>query len=203
MKPNMKILVVAPMQREYDNFTAALNHFSSLGNEYTVINAGVGKVATAAGVARALTAMESDPSKGQYDLVVLVGYAAGSRAFKQGQLVIPNKTCYHDTVAPKGFIPEFDTIYELAGKDDVLVLTGDVFVDTAIANDLEVRFGTKIIYEMEAAAACQVCVPYGIPVMVLKYISDVPQDDHNVESFEEFVNSHTDFTAFVDYLEKM
>lgn len=197
----MKILVVAPMQREYSNFNAALEGFQTLKNDYTVIHAEVGKVNAAASVSKTLAFQTEKGPAGMFDLVAIIGYAAGSRDFKQGDFVAPNKVCYHDARVPKGLIPELDAVYKVEGDNDITVLTGDSFVDASLAEKLEQQFGSKAIYDMEAAAVCQICAKYGLPVVVLKMISDVPQNQHTVQSFEEFVNSHTDFGNFVEYLE--
>ena len=41
------------------------------------------------------------------------------------------------------------------------------------------------------------------PVMVLKLISDIPQKDEDHMSFMEFVQSNSDFSPFVYYLESL
>jgi nucleoside phosphorylase len=56
---------------------------------------------------------------------------------------------------------------------------------------------------MEATAICQAAALYNLPVVVVKMVSDVPEMGDTEFSYDEFVNAHTDFTAFVEYLEQL
>ena len=44
---------------------------------------------------------------------------------------------------------------------------------------------------------------FDLPVVVVKMVSDVPEEGDNEFSYDEFVNSHSDFGVFVDYLETL
>ena len=41
----------------------------------------------------------------------------------------------------------------------------------------------------------------GIPLLAVKYISDVPQNGHNEWSYDEFANSHSDFSPLLNRIE--
>ena len=199
----MRILVVTPMQREEENFKNALNKWGTLKNQYKVILSGVGKVNAASEVSATL--VESfinctHPSVLSYDIVAVVGYAAGTSKFTQGDILLPDKARYHDCRVPQGFIPELEEVYTLEGSDDITILTGDSFVDRELSLLLQEKYGKDIIFDMEATSVCQVCSEYNIPVILLKIISDIPEED-NLQSFEDFVNTHSDFTPFVQFLE--
>jgi len=77
-------------------------------------------------------------------------------------------------------------------------------VDKTLAEQLVDRFGGDVLFDMEATAVAQIFYDVSIPVLVMKLISDVPQlDSENLQSFSEFVETHTDFSQFVFYLESL
>lgn len=191
---SMNVLVLAPMQSEADNFKSALSVYGHLANNYKVVQTGVGKVNMAATLSLELSSTD-------YDLIAVVGYAAGSFKFVQGDFIIPCAAQYHDIVCPFGFLPELESRYELCGNDDVVILTGDSFVNKELANHLVERFGCDVLFDMESTAAAQVLSEYSIPLLVMKIVSDIPQEGSNLQSFEEFCKTHTDFKQFVGYLE--
>ena len=96
------ILIVAPTERENRNIRIAIERKGAmLKNNYTVAYSGIGKAAAAATLTRHLLQAEKP-----YDLVAVIGYAAGTLGFKQGEIVVPNRVQYHDADIPDGFIPE-------------------------------------------------------------------------------------------------
>lgn len=197
----MKILIVAPTERENKYMNNSIARLRALGkqfrNEYKVIRTGVGKVNAAMEVSLELNA-------DLYDLVVVVGFAAGSAYFKQGDVVIPDSTAYWDVCIPEGFVPEMTKEYPLQGSDDVTILTGDSFITKSFAESLVSNFGAKAIYDMETAAVAQVSEEYNVPVLALKIVSDVPSlCSDSMQTFEEFVNTNTDFAPFLNYLEAL
>jgi len=199
----MKILIIAPKSSECENFRRALTRYShshKLNHEYKVETAGFGK-ANAAGTA-ALYAY--NPDNWVPDLVAVIGYAAGSSKYKQGDFVIPSKALYYDAHCPAGVVEDLERVYDLQGIEPVTILTGDSFVDKTLAEQLVDRFGGDVLFDMEATAVAQIFYDVSIPVLVMKLISDVPQlDSENLQSFSEFVETHTDFSQFVFYLESL
>ena len=60
------------------------------------------------------------------------------------------------------------------------------------------------LFDMEATAICQaVELLSDIPVVVVKMVSDIPEAGDSTFSYDEFVDSHSDFGCFVDYLENL
>jgi|GEM_PF-417536 len=188
----MKIFVVAPMQSEADNFTRAVSQRET-PNTYVIRSCGIGKAAAAALVGAALQAE-------RFDMVAVVGYAAAGPSFTQGQVICPGTVRYHDTVAPEGLVPAFERVYKTLGGDDAQCLTGDIFVDGETSAKLTARFGENVLFDMEGTAVAQVCYEKGIPVVMAKYISDIP-GRHNYDSFNSFVASHPDFGPILDKVE--
>ena len=77
------ILIVAPTVRENKNIRLAIERKgNALKNRYTVAFSGIGKAAAAATLTRHILEAEQP-----YDLVAVIGYAAGTLGFKQGEIV--------------------------------------------------------------------------------------------------------------------
>lgn len=197
----MRVLVVAPTGREYKYMRATLDATQSTKHNYTLICSGIGKAGAAAGVATAM-ARSSEP----FDAVAVIGFAAGSLDFKQGDVVAPNMALYHDCDVPEGFIPELTDPYSLAGTDSVTVFTGDSFINATSATDIMTRFNCKsAIFDMEIMAVAIAVRDYAgaVPLLAVKFISDVPQSGHNEWSYDEFADSHSDFSPLLSRLESL
>lgn len=195
----MRVLVVAPTGREYKYMRATLDAAQSTKHDYTLICSGIGKAGAAAGVATAV-AKAVEP----FDAVAVIGFAAGSLGFKQGDVVAPNRAIYHDCDVPEGFIPELTDPYNLAGDDDITVFTGDSFINATSATEIMERFSTaRAIFDMEIMAIAIAVRDYAnaIPLVAVKYISDVPQSGHNEWSYDAFADSHSDFSPLLSRIE--
>lgn len=197
----MRVLVVAPTGREYKYMRATLDAAHSTKHDYTLICSGIGKAGAAAGVATAV-AKAVEP----FDAVAVIGFAAGSLGFKQGDVVAPNRAIYHDCDVPEGFIPELTDPYTLAGDDDITVFTGDSFINATSATEIMERFSTaRAIFDMEIMAIAIAVRDYAaaIPLLAVKYISDVPQSGHNEWSYDAFADSHSDFIPLLHKIENL
>ena len=197
----MNILVIAPMKVEADNFTRALNGIQHR-HHYRVCNSGIGKVNAASNTALELY---GNPSARRYDLIAVIGYAGGSNRLGQGDFVIPRIARYHDVNCPVDLVPELTKEFELEGSDNVMILTGDSFVthENVIQINKQNTKCDAVLYDMEATAVCQVAEEAEIPVIVMKLVSDKPASSNNLQSFNEFVETHVNFSQFVHYLEAL
>ena len=195
----MKYLVITPTEREYRNMNRAIER-EGLQNSYTIVRSNVGKALAAANTVRAIEHANVD-----YDRVAVVGYAASTLGRKRGEIVAPRIARYHDCRIPGDFVPELTDPHPLLGHDDAVVWTGDSFVDAEIIAEVKERYGMKTgLFDMEATAICQAAEIFGdIPVVVVKMVSDVPEAGDSECSYDDFVNAHTDFGCFVDYLENL
>lgn len=182
-----RVLFLAPMHREYVNMKDALK-WSKVDFEYKVVECGVGKANAAA-----TTAQEC---MDDYDAVILIGYAAASYKYKQGDFVVIGKVRYHDVVVPKGLVPELEQEYALDGEDNIL-LTGDVFVNRDLALKLQLKYGKMCLFDMEGAAVAQICEWTNQKLFIAKIVSDIPTDLSS--SFQKFVEEHNDFSQFVSF----
>ncbi|MBE6204576.1 MAG: hypothetical protein IJA37_06890 [Alistipes sp.] len=194
----MKYLIVAPTEREYSNITQALEG-RTLQNSYSVVRTGVGKALAAAN-----TALAINRADGEIDRVAIVGYAASTIGRERGDIVAPRVARYHDCRIPGDFVPELTEPYPLLGHDDAVVWTGDSFVDGEIIAQIKERYGVKsALFDMESTAVCQAAELFDLPVVVVKMVSDVPEQGDTEHSYDEFVDSHSDFGLFIDYLEQL
>lgn len=188
------------MASERENMVQALGNYPlPLVNSYTIRRGYVGKVYAAAATA---LAMEEE----RFDLVAVIGYAAASKEFSTGEVVCPREARYHDARVPAGLdgVSFLTDPYKLEGEDDAVVYTGDSFVDAEMIAEIKERFGTpRALFDMEATAVCQIAAQRGVPAVVLKMVSDTPEKGCDADSFEKFVTEHTDFTPFVERLERM
>lgn len=194
----MRYLVITPTEREYRNMSAAVQR-EGLKNSYMVARTGVGKALSAAGAALAIAR-----ANGDVDRVAIVGYAASTIGRQRGDIVAPRVARYYDCRIPGDFVPELTDPHPLLGHDDAMVLTGDSFVDGDIIRSVKDQMGVEsALFDMEATAICQAAELFDLPVVVIKMVSDVPEEGDNEFSYDAFVDSHTDFSAFVDYLEEL
>ena len=196
----MRILICAPTSREFRAMQYALDQASSLKHTYDLKEVGIGKALSSAGVSRALT-LATEP----YDMLAVVGFAASALGRKQGDIVMPSCAIHHDAIIPEGFCPEITDPRSLRGGDKETVFTGDSFVNADIIREIKQRFGVECgLFDMEIAAICQVAELYNnIPVVAVKYVSDVPEEGHSEHSYDEFADAHSDFTPLLERLEML
>ena len=196
----MRVLICAPTSREYRAMRYALDNAQSLKHHYDLVEVGIGKALSSAGVARALT-LATEP----YDMLAVVGFAAAALGRKQGDIVMPSRAIHHDAIIPENFCPEITDPRALRGTDAETVFTGDSFVNADIVREIKSRFGVECgLFDMEIAAICQVAELYNnIPVVAVKYVSDVPEAGDSEHSYDEFADAHSDFTPLLQRLEEL
>ena len=194
----MRVLICAPTSREYRAMRYALDKAQSLKHSYDLVEVGIGKALSSAGVARALTLAQQ-----KYDMLAVIGFAASALGRKQGDIVMPSRAIHHDAIIPEGFCPEITDPRMLRGTDAETVFTGDSFVNADIIREIKGRFGVECgLFDMEIAAICQVAELYdNIPVVAVKYVSDVPEEGHSEHSYDEFADAHSDFTPLLNKLD--
>ena len=196
----MKILICAPTSREYRAMRYTLDKAANMKHSYDLVEVGIGKALSSAGVARALTLATE-----KYDMLAVVGFAASALGRKQGDIVMPQRAIHHDAIIPDGFCPVITDPRALRGADAETVFTGDSFVNADIIREIKRRFGVECgLFDMEIAAICQVAELYdNIPVVAVKYVSDVPEEGHSEHSYDEFADAHSDFTPLLERLEML
>ncbi|AKP66422.1 5'-methylthioadenosine/adenosylhomocysteine nucleosidase [Companilactobacillus ginsenosidimutans] len=211
----MKIGVIVPMEQEIKLFKESMEAVQSeiiAGVEFThgtyadhqviLAQSGIGKVQ--AGMTATILNEKYQP-----DLIVNTGSAGGiGEELKIGDIVISEKLAYHDVdVTQSGYkmgqLPgsplyfDADTFYVneiriAAEKTDLnyhvgLIVSGDQFIDDkAKIATIKKDFPDALASEMEGAAVAQVCTQFKTPFVVIRAMSDVGDENANV-NFDEFV----------------
>ncbi|MBQ2817107.1 MAG: 5'-methylthioadenosine/adenosylhomocysteine nucleosidase [Clostridia bacterium] len=166
------------------------------GTEVVLSTCGIGKVNAAI-----YTQIMIDRFK--VDAILHTGIAGSmDKKAGHGAIVIADKLAYHDfklNVIVEGFVyKEFyetdkalsDIVYSLAGQSALrgLVVTGDAFIDdSARKADIKARFPEALAVEMEGCAIANTACVNGIPLVVVRCISDLADDDafNDYKGFEE------------------
>lgn len=153
------------------------------------------------------------------DYVLNIGVAGGvDTSLKIGDIVVGERLVQHDFDITafdheKGYIPNIGDkfidaskeLIELSKKSNNLVkygviASGDIFcTEVKMSNKINNKFNALCV-EMEGAAVAQVCFLCNVPFLIIRSISDVPNNDNQI-TFDEFLLEASDKVA--DYLVKM
>ncbi len=177
--------------------------------ECVLVKCGIGKVNAARTTQILIDNMD-------VDYIFNVGVAGGiSDKLSVGDIVIGEKLIQHDFDVTafnyeKGFIPDvgsyIDTdTYLVSLADAVLkkldvnlfrgvIASGDIFcTDSKMSEKINKKFNALCV-EMEGASIAQVCFLNHIPFLILRSISDVPNNNNKV-TYEEFLESSCEIIA--------
>lgn len=198
-----------------------LGHFE--GQAVVAVLSGIGKVAAA------LTATVLI-DKFRVSSIVFTGVAGGlSDRVQVGDVVVATALLQHDMDASPMFPPyevpltgcaqfptdEGITQSLLASAQQALpqvsvhaglVISGDQFVSsTAASQQLQRSLPQAMAVEMEGAALAQVCRDFGVPLGVIRTISDRADDDAHPDfsSFVQDVASHYSLAIVSAYLKRL
>ncbi len=135
---------------------------------FTTVVTGIGKVEAAA--ATGLAIAEHRPV-----LVLNVG-TAGALAPGVSGLFLPSEVVNHDldALAIRSLGAEAIDEVRLDGGDGSVLATGDVFVSDEVVRDHLGRRATLV--DMEGFAVARTCQAWGVPVRLVKVVSDTADD---------------------------
>ena len=208
----MKIGIIFAMKEELDELKKLINiekiekiyeltfFYGIIDNKTCIfVESGIGKV-NAARTTQILI------DKIGVDYIFNIGVAGGiSNDLQVGDIVIGEKIVQHDFDITafnhkKGYIPNVGVYIE---SDKMLIniasnvitegvkgviATGDIFCsENNMAKKINDKFGALCV-EMEGASIAQVCYLCNIPFIIIRSISDVP-NNNNVVTYEEFLTS--------------
>lgn len=202
------------VSKEYNIFE--LKFYEGIINniECILVESGVGKVNSAR-----TTQILIDNFKVEY--IFNIGVAGGvDESLSVGDIVLGEKLVQHDFDITafnheKGYIPKvgvfIDTdVYLLTLADEVLknindinyrrgiIASGDIFcTELKMSQKINSKFNALCV-EMEGASIAQVCYLSHIPFLIIRSISDVP-NNKNVVTYEEFLQSSCKNVALVMY----
>ena len=191
------------LENEYEIFNLKFYEGKISDVDVVLVQSGIGKVNAAR-----TTQILIDNIK--VDYIFNIGVAGGiDKTLKVGDIVLGEKLVQHDFDItafnhPKGFIPgvgesiatdeyllsvsskvfEEENISHLKG----VIASGDIFcTETWMSEKINSKFNALCV-EMEGASIAQVCYLSHIPFLIIRSISDVPNND-NVVTYEEFLSS--------------
>ena len=199
-----ELLKYLNIEKEYNIFDLKFYEGKICNLDCVLVKCGVGKV----NAARTTQILIDNI---QVDFIFNIGVAGGvSDILKVGDIVIGQSLVQHDFDITafnheKGYIPEVgvyidsdEYLFKIA--NEVLTANNDINVVSGIiaSGDIfctELRMGQKIntkfnalCVEMEGASIAQICYLSHIPFLVLRSISDTPNND-NVITYEKFLES--------------
>lgn len=163
----MKLLVAA-LESELVAFPADFPGFDRLVT-------GPGKLPATYALTRALDA-------GAYDEIVVVGTAGAIDESLDGTVFEIAAAIQHDVKNIEGVLGQHVSLPARVqgqvgqGKTGVTIATGDHFVDDAAAVKVIRELGASLV-DMEVYAYLWVAEQFGVPIRVIKAISDRAQDD--------------------------
>lgn len=157
-------LLVAALAAELVAFPEDLPGFDRLVT-------GPGKLQGAVALTRALEARN-------YDEILVVGTAGAIDPDLEATVYDVGAAMQHDVTDIDGIVGQhvsLPTVVPL-GRPGVMIATGDHFVDDPAVVDLIRSLGAGLV-DMETYAYAWVAAEFGIPIRVLKAVSDRAQDD--------------------------
>lgn len=210
-----ELLKLVVLKNEYKIFDLSFYECELENNNLILVESGVGKVNAAR-----CTQILIDNMKADY--IINIG-VAGSVSKKVGvcDIVIGEKLVQHDFDITafdheKGYIPNIGKVYVESDpylikvakttKTDSkihegVIASGDIFcTEEAMSNKIATKFNALCV-EMEGASIAQVCYLSHIPFLVIRSISDSPNDTNNKLTYEEFLEISSKTVA--KYLKNM
>ena len=200
------------IENEYSIFELKFYEGTISGVECVLVQCGVGKVNAAR-----VTQILIDNIK--VDYIFNIGVAGGvDEGLNVGDIVVGEKLVQHDFDITafnheKGYIPSVGTYIDcdtylvtiadrvLKKMDNVgykrgVIASGDIFcTEIKMSQKINSKFNALCV-EMEGASIAQVCYLSHIPFLIIRSISDVP-NNNNAITYEEFLISSCDIVANV------
>jgi len=206
LKKNLKIL------KEFSIFELKFYEANVFNTEVILVQSGIGKVNAAR-----TTQILIDNMK--VDYIFNIGVAGGiCNTLSVGDIVLGEKLVQHDFDITafnhdKGYIPSVGVyinsdIYLLNLANNVLneigninyqrgtIASGDIFcTDPKMSQKISSKFNALCV-EMEGASIAQVCYLSHIPFLIVRSISDVPNNNNKI-TYEEFLETSCNIVAEV------
>lgn len=196
------LLKYLKIEKEYNIFDLKF-YEGMIHNNYCILTeSGEGKVNSARCTQILIDNMD-------VDMIINIGVAGGiSEKLKVCDIVIGEKLVQHDFDITafnheKGYIPnvgvyiDSDTYLVNIAKECInnkkynvvsgIIASGDIFcTESWMSKKINTKFNALCV-EMEGASIAQVCYLSNVPFIVIRSISDVP-NNNNVLTYEEFLN---------------
>ena len=207
------------LKNEYKIFDLTFYECTYLNHECILVESGIGKV----NAARCCQILIDNMN---VDMIFNIGIAGGvDKDLRICDVVIGEKLVQHDFDLTafnheKGHIPNVGTFIDC---DEYLVKTasslnidnieihkgviasGDIFcTESWMSEKINKKFKALCV-EMEGAAIAQVCYLSHIPFLVIRSISDSPNNDNNKMEYDEFITKSCNIIAniMINILQKI
>ena len=208
----IELLKFLKLENKYKIFDLEFYEGKLYNIHCVLVKSGIGKVNAAR-----TTQVLIDNKK--VDYIFNIGVAGGiDNNLKIEDIIIGKNLIQHDFDITafnhkKGYIPEigiyintnkylYETANHVLKNDDSFNVTsgtiasGDIFcTDKLMAKKINQEFNALCI-EMEGAAIAQVCYLCNIPFLILRSISDTPNNNNNTLTYEEFLISSSKKIAY-------
>ena len=198
------------LEKEYEIFNLKFYEGKISNVDVVLVQSGIGKV----NAARTTQILIDNI---QVDYIFNIGVAGGlDQSLSVGDIVIGEKLIQHDFDITafghnKGFIPDVGDFidadpYLINLANEVLlndkeisvkhgvIASGDIFCSESWMSEKINKKFNALACEMEGASIAQVCYLCHIPFLILRSISDVP-NNNNVVTYEEFLEHSTKVIA--------
>ncbi|AEO08016.1 5'-methylthioadenosine/adenosylhomocysteine nucleosidase [Buchnera aphidicola] len=183
--------IICLNQKHVQNYIIYIGKFKK--HNIYLIQSGIGKVAASIATMILINLY-------QLDIIINSG-SAGSleSSLKIGEIILPKTVCYYDVDLTNfnyayGQIPTYPKQFKINKKLNKffqeknlrkklifktgLIITGDSFIqNNTCINILKSKFPSAIAVDMESAAIAQVCYKFNIPLIIVKSISDLSNED--------------------------
>ncbi|MDE7412534.1 MAG: 5'-methylthioadenosine/adenosylhomocysteine nucleosidase [Muribaculaceae bacterium] len=198
MDKELQLLLSLMPKHEKMDIDGSIYYKGKIGEKEVVAGkCGIGKVNAALNTYRVIR--EINP-----DLVINSGVAGGaSSKIRIGDVLVADRIAYHDVWCgpgtetgtadgyPRFFVPDRKIMNKCkeAGMECVfgLICSGDRFIHTAgEVEEIRNAFPDVLAVDMESAAIAHTCRMCGVPVLIIRVMSDTPGEGDNISQYENF-----------------
>lgn len=198
MDKELQLLLSLMPQHEKMEIDGVVYYRGRIGEKDVVAGkCGIGKVNAALNTYRLIETLHPD-------IVINSGVAGGaSSKIGIGDVLIADRIAYHDVWCGPGteigaadgydrfFLPPEEVIDKCreSGMDCVygLICSGDRFIHTAQeVAEIRDNFPDVVAVDMESAAIAQTCCLCGVPVLIVRVMSDTPGEGDNISQYKNF-----------------
>lgn len=213
----MKIGIIGAMEEEIAQLKSKLSNIKTheIANQYLItgdfenheiiiLQCGIGKVNASLGTTLLINLYKPD-------CVINTGVAGGvSSGLNVGDIVISSEVRYHDVDLtnfgyeygqmarmPACYLPSLYLISivekclrNITGQKLIkgLIVSGDSFINRSEqTNYIRSKFSDVCAVDMEACAIAQVCYLFKTPFIIIRSISDTPDNGNSTISYEQFL----------------
>lgn len=193
------LLKYLEIEKEYNIFDLKFYEGRINDNRCILTKVGIGKVNSARGTQILIDNMS-------VDIIINIGVAGGiSNTLKVCDIVVGEKLVQHDFDITafnheKGYIPNVGVYIEsdnylinIAKRIEMdnihygIIASGDIFcTEKSMSEKINKKFNA-LCTEMEGASIAQVCYLSNIPFIVIRSISDIPNNDNRI-TYENFLD---------------